>query len=98
MRVGGFDGPVFPDSRGGWRDASNVGKVFRAVRGGSSFEWAKTPTYRKTLADRLGHSRVSMTQDVTPAGGSPHSFPRAPFASYLSQIHAQVVGPQGIEP
>ena len=78
VRVGGFDGPVFPDSRGGWRDPSNVGKVFRAVRGGSSFEWVKTHTYRKTvatlldqsgasarmIADQLGHSRVSMTQDV----------------------------------
>lgn len=75
VRVGGFDGPVFPDSRGGWRDASNVGKVFRAVRGGSSFEWAKTPTYRKTLADRLGHSRVSMTQDVYPGRRVPAFVP-----------------------
>ena len=78
VRLGGFDGPVFPDTRGRWRDPSNVGKVFRAVRGGSSFEWVKTHTYRKTvatlldqsgasarmIADQLGHSRVSMTQDV----------------------------------
>ena len=48
------------------------------MRGGSSFEWVKTHTYRKTvatlldqsgasarmIADQLGHSRVSMTQDV----------------------------------
>ena len=73
-----FDGPVFPDTRGGWRDPTNVGKVFRAVRGGSSFEWVKTHTDRKTvatlldrsgasarmIADQLGHSRVSTTQDV----------------------------------
>jgi integrase len=78
VRLGGFEGPVFPDSRGGWRDRSNVGKVFRSVRGGSEFEWVKTHTYRKTvatlldqsgasarmIADQLGHSRVSMTQDV----------------------------------
>lgn len=78
IRLGAFDGPVFPDSRGGWRDRSNVGKVFRTVRGGSDFEWVKTHTYRKTvatmldqsgasarmIADQLGHSRVSMTQDV----------------------------------
>ena len=45
---------------------------------GSDFEWVKTHTYRKTvatlldqsgasarmIADQLGHSRVSMTQDV----------------------------------
>ncbi len=78
VRLGAFDGPVFPDARGGWRDRSNVGKVFRSVRGGSEFEWVKTHTYRKTvatlldqsgasarmIADQLGHSRVSMTQDV----------------------------------
>ena len=48
------------------------------MRGGSSFAWVKTHTYRKTvakvldqscastrmIADQLGHSRVSMTQDV----------------------------------
>ena len=64
--------------RGGWRDRSNVGKSFRQVRVGSDFEWVKTHTYRKTvatlldqsgasarmIADQLGHSRVSMTQDV----------------------------------
>jgi integrase len=76
--MGGFEGPVFPDSRGGWRDRSNVGKVFRRVRDGSDFEWVKTHTFRKTVAtlldesgasarmvaDQLGHSRISMTQDV----------------------------------
>lgn len=78
VRRGAFEGPVFPDSRGGWRDRSNVGAAFRRVRGGSEFEWVKTHTYRKTvatlldesgasarmIADQLGHSRVSMTQDV----------------------------------
>ena len=78
VRMGGFEGPVFPDSRGGWRDRSNVGKVFRRVRDGSDFEWVKTHTFRKTVAtlldesgasarmvaDQLGHSRISMTQDV----------------------------------
>jgi integrase len=78
VRLGAFEGSVFPDSRGGWRDRSNVGKAFRQVRGGSDFEWVKTHTYRKTvatlldqsgatarmIADQLGHSRVSMTQDV----------------------------------
>ena len=78
VRLGGFDGPVFPDSNGGWRDRSNVGKSFRRVRKGTEFEWVKTHTYRKTvatlldqsgasarmIADQLGHSRVSMTQDV----------------------------------
>jgi len=77
VRLGAFDGPVFADARGGWRDRSNVGAAFRRVREGSEFEWVKTHTYRKTvatlldqvgssarmIADQLGHSRVSMTQD-----------------------------------
>jgi integrase len=77
-RVGAVTGPVFPDSRGGWRDRSNVGRAFRSVRAGSDFEWVKTHTYRKTvatvlddgglsarmIADQLGHARISMTQDV----------------------------------
>lgn len=78
VRLGAFEGPVFPDTRGGWRDRSNVGKAFRRVRGGSDFDWVKSHTFRKTvatlldqggssarmIADQLGHSRVSMTQDV----------------------------------
>src|SRR4051794_16857044 len=56
VRLGAFEGPVFPDSRGGWRDRSNVGKAFRSVRGGSSFEWVKTHTYRKTVATLLDES------------------------------------------
>jgi integrase len=78
VRRGGFDGPVFPDPLSGWRDRSNVGKAFRRVREGSDFDWVKTHTCRKTvatlldrsgatarmIADQLGHSRVSMTQDV----------------------------------
>jgi integrase len=75
---GAFDGPVFPDSNGGFRDRNNVGRAFRQVRSGTDFEWVKPHTYRKTvatlldskgatarmIADQLGHARVSMTQDV----------------------------------
>lgn len=71
------DGPVFPDSLGGFRDRNNVERDFRAVRKGTAFEWVVPHTYRKTvatvldgdglsarfIADQLGHSRVSMTQD-----------------------------------
>lgn len=77
VRLGAFDGPVFPNSRGGWRDRGNVGKAIRKVRG-DDFAWVTSHTYRKTvatlldqsgatarmIADQLGHSRVSMTQDV----------------------------------
>ncbi len=72
------DGPVFPDAKGGYRDRNNVGAAFRRARAGTDFEWVKPHTYRKTvatlldskgatarmIADQLGHSRISMTQDV----------------------------------
>lgn len=76
--MGDIDGPVFPDANGGYRDRNNVGAAFRRVRQGTPFEWVTPHTYRKTvatlldssgasarmIADQLGHSRVSMTQDV----------------------------------
>ena len=77
-RLGVVDGPVFADSKGSYRDRNNVGRAFREVRAGTDFDWVKPHTYRKTvatlldgsgatarmIADQLGHSRVSMTQDV----------------------------------
>jgi integrase len=69
--------PVFPDSLGGWRDPSNVRRVWRAVRNRAEMEGVVTHTLRKTVAsflddanvsvrkisDQLGHAKVSMTQD-----------------------------------
>ena len=77
-QIGNVDGPVFPDAEGGYRDRNNVGAAFRRVRQGTTFEWVTPHTYRKTvatlldssgasarmIADQLGHSRISMTQDV----------------------------------
>jgi integrase len=48
--------PVFPDSLGGWRDPSNVRRVWRQVR-----DDAAVPT--RKISDQLGHSQVSMTQN-----------------------------------
>lgn len=70
--------PIFPGSRGGYRDVNSVEKAYRRVRAGTAYEWVVPHTYRKTvatlldagglsartIADQLGHSRVSMTQDV----------------------------------
>jgi integrase len=68
---------VLGDSKGGYCDRNNVGSAFREVRAGTDFDWVKPHTYRVTvdparrqwatarvIADQLGHSRVSMTQDV----------------------------------
>jgi integrase len=68
---------VFPDTLGGWRDPSNVLRVWREVRDQAAMDGLVSHTLRKTVAsflddgdvpirkisDQLGHSRVSMTQD-----------------------------------
>lgn len=69
--------PVFPDSLGGWRDPSNVRRIWREVQAEAEQEGFVSHTLRKTVAtflddadvsarkisDQLGHSKVSMTQD-----------------------------------
>jgi integrase len=70
-------GPIFPDSIGGFRDPSNTRRDLRDARG-EEFAWVTSHVFRKTaatildeagltarlVADQLGHSRPSMTQDV----------------------------------
>lgn len=70
-------GPIFPDTLGGLRDPSNTRRVLRETRG-DGFAWVTSHVFRKTaatildeagltarvIADQLGHSRPSMTQDV----------------------------------
>ncbi len=77
-RLADQDAPVFPDSIGGYRDRNNVERAYRRARAGTPFEWVVPHVYRKTVAtlldhrglsartvaDQLGHSRISMTQDV----------------------------------
>ncbi|MCS7483098.1 tyrosine-type recombinase/integrase [Umezawaea endophytica] len=72
------DGPVFPDGLGGLRDPSNTRRNIRNARGFDEFAWVTSHVFRKTaatildeanlsarlVADQLGHSRPSMTQDV----------------------------------
>jgi integrase len=73
-----LDQPVFPDTRGGLRDPSNLRRVIREVRGEDALAWITSHAFRKTtatvlddagqssrqVADQLGHSRPSLTQDV----------------------------------
>ena len=73
----GGTGPLFPDSRGGWRDPINLSRELREARGSGEFSWVTSHVFRKTcatlldegelsarqIADQLGHAKVSMTQD-----------------------------------
>jgi integrase len=79
-RSTGRDGsePVFPDALGGYRDRNNVERDFRTVREARSSSgscrtrtarpsppsWTPRGLSARTIADQLGHSRISMTQDV----------------------------------
>lgn len=72
------ESPVFPDSKGGYRDPSNTSRALREARGGAEFSWVTSHVFRKTaatimddgghtarqIANVLGHARPSMTQDV----------------------------------
>lgn len=73
-----LDQPLFPDTRGGFRDPANVRRELREARGTDALSWITSHAFRKTaatildeaalsarlVADQLGHSRPSMTQDV----------------------------------
>jgi integrase len=73
-----LDQPLFPDVVGGFRDPANVRRELREARGAETLAWITSHTFRKTaatildeaalsarlVADQLGHSRPSMTQDV----------------------------------
>ena len=73
-----LDQPLFPDLLGGFRDPANVSRELREARGEDTLVWITSHTFRKTaatildeaalsarlLADQLGHSWPSMTQDV----------------------------------
>jgi integrase len=77
LLIGADVEPVFPDSLGGWRDPSNVGRVWREVRRKAEMTDMVSHHLRKTVAsflddanvstrkisDQLGHANVSMTQD-----------------------------------
>ena len=70
--------PLFPSALGGWRDPSNVRRAWRQVAAEAEIAGLVSHTLRKTvatflddadvsprkIADQLGHSKVSMTQDV----------------------------------
>ena len=73
-----LDQPLFPDVLGGFRDPANVRRDIRHARGEEALAWITSHNFRKTtgtildeaslsarqVADQLGHSRPSMTQDV----------------------------------
>ena len=78
---------MFPSTAGTWRDPSNFGRDWRIVREDLGVPEVTTHSFRKTLAtlidgrgtaarvgaDHLGHSKVSMTQDVYMARGKTHT-------------------------
>jgi len=78
---------LFPSTAGTWRDPNNFGREWRIVRGELGVPDVTTHSFRKTLAtliddrglsarvgaDNLGHSKVSMTQDVYMTRGKVHS-------------------------
>lgn len=74
----GPEEPVFGTIDAGFREPRNVGRWLAEARTKAGMEWVTSHAWRKTtasvlddsgltarlIADQLGHSRVSMTQDV----------------------------------
>lgn len=72
------DGPVFPSTKGGLRDKHNTLARWRDFRAEAGYPWVTFKTFRRSvatilddaglsardIADQLGHSKVSTTQDV----------------------------------
>ena len=86
---------MFPDAVGGWRDRNNDSRDLRHVRAGTDVErFACTRRDKpspvldeqgltaRSIADQLGHARVSMTQDVYMA----RRLPRADVARSLETL------------
>ncbi|RZT87573.1 site-specific recombinase XerD [Pseudonocardia sediminis] len=81
------EGPLFPNTKGGHRDPSNTSRCIREARERAGIDWVTSHVFRKTVAtvmdqanvttrvvsDQLGHSRISMTQDVYMARRAPAS-------------------------
>ncbi|MDU0290736.1 tyrosine recombinase XerC [Saccharothrix longispora] len=71
-------GPVFPNSLGGLRDKHNTLARWREFRARAGYPWVTFRTFRRSvatilddaglsarqIADQLGHSKISTTQDV----------------------------------
>ena len=78
---------IFPSTAGTWRDPNNFGKQWRTVREALGAPEVTTHSFRKTVAtliddeglsarigaDHLGHSKVSMTQDLYMTRGRVHA-------------------------
>ena len=80
------EGPIFPSSTGTIREATNVrNRAWKPFIARAGYEWVTFRTFRRTvatlldeagltarqIADLLGHSRPSMTQDVYMGRRSP---------------------------
>jgi integrase len=73
-----LDGPVFPNSLGTLRDKHNTLAQWREFRADAGFGWVTIRTFRRSvatildeaglsarqIADQLGQSKISTTQDV----------------------------------
>lgn len=80
------DDPLFPSTAHTWWDPASASKALRKARTRVGFEWVTSHVFRKTaatilddaglsarqIADQLGHTRPSMTQDVYLGRGAPN--------------------------
>jgi integrase len=63
------DSPVFPDTRGGWRDPSNTRRALRQARGTEEFAWVTSHVFRKTAATILDEAGLTAAAPRGATGG-----------------------------
>ena len=68
VRLGAFEGPVFPDAGVAVATGATSGARFVGCGADTDFEWVKPHTYRKTVATMLDESGASARDDRGPAG------------------------------
>lgn len=97
---------IFPSNAGTWRDPSNFGRDWRTIRQELGVPDVTTHSFRKTVAtliddrglsarigaDHLGHSKVSMTQDVYMARGKVHKQVAQILDDAINDAHCVPVG------
>lgn len=74
--------PVFPDSLGGWRDPSNLGRVLRECRDAAGFSWVTSHVFRQTVLTVLDDEGLSARTIANVAG---HSDPTMTQRNYMAR-------------
>lgn len=70
-KIASGGGPMFPSSRGGWADPSNMTHRIREAMDACGFEWVTSHVWRKTVATVLDEANLPTTAIADQLGNTP---------------------------